>query len=362
MILYFHIGTEKTATTTLQYFLLKNKDALEGLGYYFPTEKGSNHTYLATYAAENFDKVNDLLIYQNIKTQTTQTEYRNTIEEYFNNFTNKTVFDKNILLFFKKKYLKGNSNKTKEFNSNLILSNEHCSTRLKTKQEIQRLKKLFDNVGFKTKIVVYLRRQDEYLISLYSTYILHGGTHKLSEFIKNKEIRFRFNYQIMLQFWVSVFGRENIIVRIFEKETLSNNNIMYDFLNSIGIKDHSEFIIPSDQNKSMDAKSLEFLRNLNFHMPHFVNNKINSQRAAIIELLKQLPFTEKVATNNIPLKAFYESFTESNNGIAKEFFNTDTLFKEKDTKPVLSDENLEEEIDNSHYFYLFSELWKLNRK
>ncbi len=337
MNLFLHIGTEKTGTTTLQRFFSINKEALLDLDYCFPNEKGNNHTFLTTYAAENFDKVKDLLIYQNIDQSTSQEDFRFEIEDYL---------------------LKIVSNK-KSKEKTLILTNEHCSSRLKTKHEISLLKKLFDKVGLNTKVIIYLRRQDEYLSSLYSTYIKTGGTKNLLTFLNQNKKTYRFRYYEILKLWSDIFGKKNIIIKIFEKEALLNSNIIHDFLRTIGVFDFERFDIPKGQNKSMDVNSLEFLRNLNLQMPHFIDNKINDERNAIIELLKQLSLGEKIPPNIISIKAFYDSFAESNTKVAKEFLGTPSLFVEQKVKELLSNEILEEKNDLHMAFHIFLKLWKL---
>ncbi|MCF6171602.1 MAG: hypothetical protein L3J31_00165 [Bacteroidales bacterium] len=112
----------------------------------------------------------------------------------------------------------------------------------------------------------------------------------------------------------------------------------------------------------MDANKLEFLRNLNFHFPHFIDNKMNTKRAKIIKLLQQLPSGEKIPNNIVSLKAFYDSFTESNNKVAKEFLGIPTLFLERETEPLLPDEMFGEQNNVHQFSHIFSELWKLNAR
>ena len=335
---YLHIGTEKTGTTTLQRFFSVNKDALLKMGYYYPNEKGNNHTFLATYAAENIEKVKDLLIYQNIKDNISHEGFRKEIESYLTRIVT-------------------NRKKKKE---NIVFSNEHISARLQTIKEIITLKKLFDQFDFDTKIIIYLRRQDEYLISLFNTYIQTGGTDKLLTFKDQNKEAYRFKYYKLLKLWSDVFGRSNINVRVFEKDAFVNKDIIHDFLHTIGIDDVQGFVIPNDQNKSLDAKSIEFLRNLNYQMPHFVGDTINTERQDLIKQLEKLPFTEKIPTNLVSIKAFYDSFTISNSKVASDFLGKSTLFSKQETKKLLPDEVLEEKNDIHQAFYVFSALWKLN--
>ncbi|NOR87726.1 MAG: hypothetical protein GQ527_08970 [Bacteroidales bacterium] len=334
---YLHIGTEKTATTSIQHFLSNNKELLSQLGYIFPNDKGSNHTYLATASAESFDKVKDLLIYQNIEKNTTQKGFYKEVKEYLMSLCEQQ-----------------NSESKK-----LILSNEHCSSRLTTLQEIKQLKDLLSAVATQTKVIIYLRKQDDYITSLYSTYIKIGGTETFQNFLKYKEKEYRYNYEKILGLWTEVFGTENIIIRLYEKESFFEGNIVLDFLKIIGIHKHSKFIFQSSKNKSMDTKSLEFLRNLNFHMPHFINQKVNNERAKIIDLLEQIPSTDIPITDSSLLQQFYHNFSKSNTKVAEKYLGTSFLFEHKESSDIRKPESQNEIQD---FFYLFSELWKLNTK
>jgi len=282
-----------------------------------------------------------LLIYQDMDLHISQAQFRGEIKKYLNGVVNK-------------RHSKCHS---------LILTNEHCSSRLITKPEIMRLKNMLDDVCVQPKIFIYLRRQDDYIISLYNTYIKTGGKENLFAFLKNKHRAYRFNYGTIIQLWADVFGKENMIVRAFEKEKLKGENIAQDFLKSIGIDDFSGFVIPTNQNKSMDAKKLEFVRNLNFYFPHFIDHKINEERRVIIDLLNQLTSVgEKIPNNIVSLKAFYETFTESNKKIAREYLGLSELFMERESKALLPDNMLDEQLDVQQTFEIFSELWKLKDK
>ena len=101
---------------------------------------------------------------------------------------------------------------------NIIFSSEHCSSRLIIEDDVTRLYHLLSNFGHNIKVIIYLRRQDHFLISEYSTAIKYGKTHDL-DIPNQKIIRTRYSYDKILELWANVFGRENISVRIFEKES-----------------------------------------------------------------------------------------------------------------------------------------------
>src|SRR5690606_10056545 len=104
----------------------------------------------------------------------------------------------------------------------LLLSNEHCSSRLISNEDILRLKDMLSPLAETTRIVVYLRRQDEALLSMYSTMVRSGSSQGL-QFPPGHVIALRFDYARLLGLWADVFGRENIVPRLFNQ--LRNDSI-----------------------------------------------------------------------------------------------------------------------------------------
>ena len=174
--LYIHIGTPKTGSTSIQNFLKMNEQALEQSIY----QKG-------------FD----------------------IIQQYAKNAEKLVITEESIWI---RQY------RRKDFWHNV--------------------KKDAKEAGCDIKVIVYIRRQDLYAQALWNQSVKYvpirvprmGKT--FSEFLKSKAFEDRHaDYYQTLSEIAQCIGKENIIVRVFEKEMFirSKCGIYEDFMNAIGL-------------------------------------------------------------------------------------------------------------------------------
>lgn len=237
MQLIFHIGTEKTGTTSLQAFLRVNRPMLKEHGILYPRAPGEvNHTQLAA---------------------ASQSTARGGMAKLHH------LQDKADLDRFREDLRARLTDELRAANcETVILSNEHCTSRLVTDEEVQFLHDFLAPHFASMRLIVYLRRQDDYLLSTYSTTIKVGGTQPL-EYPLPKLIKRRYDHWELLSRWARIFGRENIACRRFDKRSLVKGDIVPDFLDAAGIDPTLKFRRPKDLNESLDAEMLEFLRLFN---------------------------------------------------------------------------------------------------
>lgn len=247
--IFIHIGLEKTGTTSIQDFLFNNTEKLKTKSIFYPTELGANHTSLCIYSAQR---------------------------EYIGNLAPEK---KNIKI--KENFPQIMKSIIKEFDEsdceNLVFSNEHLSSRLKNTNDIENLKRLFDHYTYPVKIIVYIRNQVDLLESLYFEGIKAGGKENLNDWANHFNY-FELDYIKLLGAWESVFGKESIIVRLFDRHVLKNGDAIDDFLDVFSVERNESFSVNSQQNVSLGYKSLEFMRryNLNVKEPERVTNKLNN--------------------------------------------------------------------------------------
>jgi hypothetical protein len=292
MKIYLHIGTEKTGTTTLQRFLNLNRRKLHEQNTLYPTSPGiENHAKLSVYSL-NIQRKDEL-------------------KKFFN------VFSEKDHVKFRLKFKKELTNEIKKFTpKKIILSNEHCSTRLINNEEILRLKELLYSISKNVKIIIYLRRQDDYFLSTYSTWIKCGGSNKIN-IPKNFEsvyIQNRYNYKLIIDRWAKYFGEENIIIRVFELEQMVGNSLIDDFL-FITKVNYENFVVPNDLNSSLSSDVLEFLRIFNKYIPFFNENGINPERGDLNDILEEISTKNKIHFRGA--EKLYENFKKENESIAK---------------------------------------------
>jgi len=318
-IIFIHIGSAKTATTSLQDFFFKNKNLLRNkYNIYYPYTPGiKNHTNLALYASPKTTQ--DLRQRKHILTDT---EYAKFEQDF------RKAFIKEIKPYLTKGY-------------SILLSNEHLSTRIKTKEAIEKLLSLFQDFEIKPIIILYLRRQEQYLFSTYSTWIKSGG---IKDFDSNAYKKERYNYLQLINLWKSGMI-QNMVVRPFESNQWKEKNIFTDFCHNINIPNDPTFIIPSkEKKKSLDRKQLKFLSLFNQHVPAFKKKMPNTLRGNLIQILETYSSSDKLKLTSEETKkiiSFFEATnsklgTEFGNGKNQSFFSTTTSQNESNKVPELT--------------------------
>ena len=102
------------------------------------------------------------------------------------------------------------------------------------------------------KIIVFLRRQDQWLQSAWATHVKRGltqqdfhGWHK-----QRLEAEWRLHYYEFLQKWSDIFGRENIIVVPLETGFLKDRHVFIHFLEACDIHTSHDWAIIEARNIS----------------------------------------------------------------------------------------------------------------
>ena len=337
-IAYIHIGLEKTGTTTLQEFFHLNKENLAKDNIHFMSSPGTrNHTDLVAYA---YDKtLGDLIVQKNLHTSEA-----------------KQIFRENFIARFNDEI-----HITKSTETNLLVSSEHLSSRVFSKDEIRKLLSLFTENGYQPKIIVYLRRQDQYLLSTYSTWLKSGATAELNEKAYKRK---RYDYLSLLEMWSEVVGDEHLVVKIFERAKMHDNDLIQDFLKILDIKDNSVYIDPpADLNKSLDSSKLLFLKSINNLVPAVVDGLKNPLRGELIKALEQIKNTSKLSLDTDLSQAILDYYREDNIIIKKKYFASSggSLFDET-IKPKSSEASEEESLSKEKALEISSALWTFQQE
>ncbi|MEZ4630563.1 MAG: hypothetical protein R2880_07635 [Deinococcales bacterium] len=303
MKIQLHIGTEKTGTTTIQHFCRDQRDSLLEKHILYPEALGkTNHTKLIA-ALQNVNRVKSIRQRQGIhKKSNVRVLYHQLIERLTKEIEQKSP-------------------------QKMVISNEHLSSRLASSKELLSLKKFLANFSEDIEVYVYLRRQDEFLLSRYSTSVKNGRTKPFSIPKVNQE-RLDFYYDHLLEMWSQVFGQNTIHVRVFQKDLLVNRDIVSDFCDFLDIPLTAKSRV--SHNISLDWKLLEFLRELNGHLPPFIDGRVNPARANLVQVLskiqKEMPKTTLIPVDRQDLREFFLRFQEGNNKIAQLYLNKEELF------------------------------------
>lgn len=229
--IFIHIGTTRTGTTSIQKFLAANRLHLQQQNLVFPTcTKTANNAILSYYATLNDAPYSKTHFWQ-----------KNEIIEFPG--TLKAEIIPHI-----------------ESGKNIVFTNEALFKRLKTDEQFARLKSIFEPYKSHTiKIIVYLRRQDDHLISFHTTGIRKGKKTTI-DFNKIDDDLF---YDVMLDRFAHFFGKENLVVKIYDGNKFIEGKLIKNFLNVLGVKPNENFNYLQRDNRSLDAYQIQFFELLN---------------------------------------------------------------------------------------------------
>ncbi len=292
-----HIGTEKTGSSSIQAALQALRAPILGSGVAYPHSPGGrNHTRLALYAAGG-DGANRGLARQ---------------EERVSGRSAARIDD------WLPAALAEELDALPEDVHTVILSNEHLHSRVRSPEQIGKLKGLLDAFFDDYRIVAYLRRQDELAVSRYSTRLRTGGMDEriLPAPSEGPVRNGYYDHAGLLDRWGEAFGRAALLPRIFARGELLEGDVVKDFLAQCGLPGLSPPERPAS-GPMLQAAAQEFLRrfNLVFAPP---GGGTRSRR------LTRFLDREFAGTGRLPTRAeavaFYGLFAEGNERIRREFF------------------------------------------
>lgn len=325
--LYIHIGTPKTGTTSLQHFCTENAKLFEEQGYCYPIFP---HKFK----------------YINIMRNGFFLSYRGYDENKNRNQMEEAKFFRQGMDFILDNFQKFD---------NIILSDEAIWNVVfkRGKTDLwERLKKEADEHDYVIKVVVYLRRQDSLATSWWNQKIKIGkrvySKDSWENFVKDPT-KFELEYYDSLKFIERFVEKENIIVRRFGRQYFKNGSIFEDFIDAVGMRYSSHFVISEGQrNVSLVGNTHEIKRILNT-IPDLRDQDNKFFRSIVIDMSEQRPDLKK-ETMFSPEEAlkFMEQYREGNRKIMKEYFGKDEdLFDmdfSKNQKWVLDYKEMEKDI------------------
>lgn len=308
---YLCIGTQKTGTTSLQRFMVENRKALAMQGYCYPDlelgmgsiYKNRNGHFLA-YISEEKEKA--------VRIEDNQKKRRDAYK---------------ILSELAKEY------------SNIVLSDEiiwyQCN---KIKNFWSDMLEEFRNINCEVKVVVYLRRQDEILQSLWNQRLkaITSVTQNFEKWMQEKRYSwFPLDYFEHLDKIASDIGAENLRVRVFEKGQFEGeeNSLLTDYLKTLGITLNSEFVRNvQEPNYGLSGNFIEFKRIMN-DIPEYqrLNNFLRTQMVTASVYQAKQRLEAKVSMFDYEeQKAFMKNYEEGNCKVAQKFLGREDgiLFKE----------------------------------
>lgn len=194
--LFLHIGAGKCGSTTIQQFLALNAQKLRELGYLVPA---SDLTLTGTVTGDH--------------------------------------------IWFFERLIGGDAAASQEVLNRLLAIRETAGGDIpytillsaENLSEPRGAERLFDLAArhFDIFVVMYIRRQDEYLDSAWRQWWLKTHPDLWSWVIQNRQ-RIG-NWRTSLSPWIEAFGRERVTVRLFDRSMFIGNDLLTDFSAAVGL-------------------------------------------------------------------------------------------------------------------------------
>lgn len=295
--LWLHIGMAKTASTAIQTFCSENAKLLEREGFCYPIfsisypgiSRAHNGCFLLKVIKDS-DGTRDV----NQEAANFQ-EGMKTVHKLFKSY------------------------------DNVILSNEIIwrGMDVDKKNFWELMIKEAQKGDFNIRVIVYLRRQDSFISSNWNQLVKRQWTEETFEHYISRVDRTMLNYYDKLERMAALIGKENIIVRRFDREKFIGGNIYSDFLDAVGISITNEYVITKEvRNTSLYGNTHEIKRVLN-SIPQI------KDRAAQTFLVNILQEFSSLSKEKYPSEMFskeeanalLEDYASGNKKIAEEYLH-----------------------------------------
>lgn len=301
--LFLHIGTEKTATTSIQEFVYLNQDKLSARGIELCSSMGvpNNQKLVACFQNHIDDYLMDHGVFD---LQAKETFFQGFLDSLRAEIEAKTADG-----------------------SAVFITSELFHSRMRDQECIDRLHDFLASVFDEITVICYLREQASLATSFYSTRIKAGETDSIESFVNGISIENHyFNYEIFLSKWARAFGADNIVVRIFDRSKLVSGNIFEDLL---AIIDHNDsragFVdLPRRENASLGPIGVAIGRVINTIYPrYFKDGTSNAFRWELTGCLADSRLGTSGRLDNPRAGEIYEMFLPSNAAVARSYLESD---------------------------------------
>ncbi len=325
--LVLHIGTHKTATTSIQHFFSKNREALRFQGIFYPSQdiidapKHYAHLRIAHGIANEDPIVSPEAARQFFKIARDMAKPHETI------FVSAEPFYRHKL-------------------TPPAGSRETTTSAFRAYAEA--VKEAVGSDG--ARIMILLRRQDLFTESLYGEHVLSTGYEDtISNFVEERSALL--DYRARLQTWASVFGEDAIMVRAFEPEFFQTS-IERTLVEWLGCEWSDRLEQVRRFNDGLNKSFVEYKRRINRPSQ---SKQFNKKLRAALSKIANKKFARKFKAQD---KYYFsprarhelmERYDEDNRWVSRTFLGKDSLFHrglDEDTRkfqadPLLSDKEFE---------------------
>jgi hypothetical protein len=308
--LILHIGAAKAGSTSIQKFLFANRRNLQARGFHLLLSPGGQNNRALASMCIGRDRYVGYYYYKQITT----------LEE-------KEAFDRETL-----ENMNSELADASRWAHTVISTSEDFYGGLLEIEELQKLREILLSRFSQIRIILYIRSQVETLSSLYSTFLKNGDVISLEDFIKERCLVDSnvYNFFKGAEMWSEVFGRDNLCLRLFDRDAFDNGDLLQDFSNQLADGLYNSLYVEVDvQNESLSPLGQRLALMVNRQIPAFSEmhgwNKWNRMLIAFISRF----FTGQGASLDEETTALVNAmFDQSNKLLHQKYFSTrEKLFR-----------------------------------
>lgn len=275
--LYIHIGTHKTGSTSIQH-------ALKGMSNI--NKEGWEYLHLPTKYRR--------LMYTDVHEQDSVTLFNKYLHKKVkkSSKTNRFILSAECLI----------GDPTNGYlNSNITSSMLYQATQ-----------------AFNTKIIIYLRRQDDFIESMYTQKIHEGQSFTFDEFSAKFNVTGALDYNRIIEDYSRVFGKENIIIKSYHKAAALD--LLHDFGSIIGSQSLAELNVQR-KNQSYSQQAVALARVCNLELNHSEKKRLRKVLQRTLPKDKNHCFSY---FSDQQRKDILSRFEHSNTTVAQSYFSQST--------------------------------------
>jgi len=213
---------------------------------------------------------------------------------------------------------------------------------------IERLSGLLERFASSVRLVVYLRRQDDHLISRYQQSVKVGETRRLADFVELDYAR-GYDYYTRLTQFRSVIRPDEFVVRPFDRSRFPDGSVLGDFLAASKLATPLEkFRIPGMRNESLDAERIELMRLVNIAQIE-LHGAPDADNRPIVRALRAASRGPVLTLPEPALDEFMAKWDEPNRAVAREYLGEAELFTSaRKTTGVTTRQHLDPKLLDSY--------------
>ena len=291
-----HIGSCKTGSSSIQYFLRDHREQLADSGYLWPLTPGSRrqHARLGLLIKSDAD-LEGSPVWNRVRRSEPATFRGNVRRELIQEIDESGL-------------------------SHVLLSDESLYHQPDV-PALRRLRQFTDELAKSLRLVVYLRRQDDHLLSYYQQRVRNGPEVRRLDQYAREDTSMPYDYAARLRTWEHLLEPDEFVVRRFERESFVAGSLVQDFLQASDVDLRVEDLSQIPQhNESLDAESVEFLRLYNLYRVESEGRTPSwSDNRQVVERLREASTGPFLTLPGHVLDDFMARWEESNRAVAQRY-------------------------------------------